>query len=93
VLPAEVVVENSDTKITARVTELSRHGCYLDTNSPLSSHTPVLVKIFGVEYFEAHGRVIYAHPSFGMGVAFRSIQLECQRVLHKWLLEAMTKER
>lgn len=65
------------------------HGCYLDTYTPLSAHTLVLVKIYGPEYFEAHSSVIYAHPLLGMGVAFREVNLACQSVLRKWLLGAM----
>jgi PilZ domain len=88
--PAEVIIESSGTKIAARVTELSLHGCYLDTSTPLIGHTAVLVKIFGPsDYFEAHSTVIYAHPLLAMGVAFRNVNLSCQAVLHKWLLAAM----
>ena len=70
--PAEVIVESSSVKIVARVKELSLHGCYLDTNTSVAVHTPVLVKIFGSEYFEAHSTVIYANALLGMGVAFRT---------------------
>jgi PilZ domain len=88
--PAEVIIESSGARIPARVNELSLHGCYLDTSTPLTGHTAVLVKIFGPsEYFEAHSTVIYAHPLLGMGVAFRNVNLACQAVLHKWLLAAM----
>ena len=88
--PAEIIVESSGTKILARITELSLHGCYLDTSTPLTGHTAVLVKIFGPsDYFEAHSTVIYAHPLLGMGVAFRDVNFACQSVLRKWLLGAM----
>jgi PilZ domain len=90
--PAEVIVEGSGATITARVTELSLHGCYIDTSTPLSPETRVLLKIYGDEYFEALSTVIYAHPLLGMGVGFRRINLACQGVLNKWLLAAMTKE-
>ena len=62
--PAEVIVGSG--KIIARVTELSLHGCYLDTSTPISVKTPVLVKIYGPrEYFEADATVIYANPLLG----------------------------
>jgi hypothetical protein len=88
--PAEIIVEGSGTKILARVTELSLHGCYLDTSTPLTGHTAVFVKIFGPDdYFEAHSTVIYAHSLLGVGVAFRDVNVACQRILRKWLLGAM----
>jgi PilZ domain len=92
--PAEVIVESSGAKIIARVTELSLHGCYLDTSTPVSAKTAVLVKIFGTrEYFEADATVVYAHSLLGLGLAFRNIKFDCRSVLHKWLLAAMqTKE-
>ncbi len=92
--PAEVIVESSGEKIVARVTELSLHGCYLDTTTSLPAHTPVVVKIFGpYDFFEAHSRVIYANPLLGMSVAFRHVSFFCQGVLHKWLLEAMRAKK
>jgi hypothetical protein len=90
--PAEVIVEGSGAKITARVTELSLHGCYIDTSTPLSPETRVLLKIYGAEYLEALSTVIYAHPLLGMGIGFRRINIGCQSVLNKWLLAATTKE-
>lgn len=63
--------ESSGAKIIARVTELSLHGCYLDTSTPISAKTPVLVKIFGTrEYFEADATVVYAHSLFGSRARF-----------------------
>jgi PilZ domain len=91
--PAEVIVESSGVKIIARVTELSLHGCYLNTSTPISAKTPVLVKVFGTrEYFEADATVVYAHPLLGVGLAFRNVKFDCRSVLHKWLLAAMHNE-
>jgi hypothetical protein len=44
--PAELLVEHSDAKMLVRVKELSLYGCYLDTAIPLSTKTPVQIKIF-----------------------------------------------
>jgi len=68
--PAELLVEHSDAKMLVRVKELSLYGCYLDTSVPLSTKTPVQIKIFGPQdYFEASATVIYAQPNVGMGLA------------------------
>jgi hypothetical protein len=77
-------------KYTASVKELSLYGCYVDTRAPFSPKTPVLVKIFKAdEYFEAKATVIYAHPTLGMGLAFRDVRPDFRIVRQKWLLAAL----
>ncbi len=91
--PAELIVEHSDAKMLVRVNELSLRGCYLDTSIPLSTETPVQIKILGPhDYFEASATVIYAHPNLGMGLAFREVQPGFLPVLQKWLLQAKQKQ-
>jgi PilZ domain len=91
--PAELLVEHSDAKMLVRVNELSLYGCYLDASIPLSTGTPVQIKIFGPhDYFEASAIVIYAHPNVGMGLAFREVKPGFGAVLQKWLLQAMQKQ-
>ena len=91
VAAAEIAPESSPSaSITASVKELSLHGCYVDTPAPFSPKTPVLVKIFkSDEYFEAKATVVYAHPTLGMGLAFRDVKPDCRIVMQKWLLAAL----
>jgi hypothetical protein len=88
---AEIAPESSpNATITAKVKELSLHGCYVDTPAPFSVQTPVLVKIFKAdEYFEAKATVIYATPAVGMGLAFREVKSDFRAVMQKWLRVAM----
>lgn len=87
---AEVVEETSGAKITARVSELSLYGCYVDMVTPFPKGTPVIVKIFTeTEFFEAHGTVVYSHTHLGVGVTFRDVKPLYKTVLQKWLLTVM----
>jgi hypothetical protein len=86
---AELTEEKSGSKISARVTELSLYGCYLDTVNPLQPGTIVSLKIFSDnEYFEARASVVYSHPNFGMGLAFRDVKPYFLPVLKDWLMLA-----
>ena len=91
VAAAEIAPESSPSaSITATVKELSLHGCFVDTPAPFSPKTPVLVKIFkSDEYFEAKATVVYAHPTLGMGLAFRDVKPDFRIVMQKWLLAAL----
>lgn len=66
------------------------YGCYVDTPAPFTPKTPVLVKIFkSDEYFEAKATVVYAHPTLGMGLAFRDVKPDFRMVMQKWLPAAL----
>jgi hypothetical protein len=87
---AELIDEQSKTKMEIRVTELSLHGCYFDMVNPLPDGTPLHVKIyFENEFFEAKGKVIYSQANIGMGATFDEIPSYAMPVLKKWLLRAM----
>jgi hypothetical protein len=91
---AEIAPEDSpNATVVARATELSLHGCYIQTPAPFTVETLVLVKIFHAnEYFEAKGTVTYVKPASGMGVAFRDIKPYCQSTLKAWILSALRKQ-
>lgn len=88
---ADISQEGSPSaSVSARVTELSLHGCQIETPSPFASGSPVFVKIFHEnEYFEAKGTVIYVNPESVMGVEFRDLKPHCKLVLQKWILAAL----
>lgn len=90
---AEVAPEGApNATVAARATELSLHGCFVETPAPFDMETLVLVKIFHAgEYFEAKGSVIYVKPKAGMGLTFREVNPHCQSVLQKWVLTALHK--
>ena len=91
---AEIAPEDSPSAtVSVRATEISLHGCYLESPSPFAELSPVFVKIFHAhEYFEARGTVIYVKPAVGMGVEFRELKPHCRVVLQKWILAALRKQ-
>jgi PilZ domain len=83
---AEIVDHKSANLIQTRVTELSSHGCYLETHAPLSRGMQVTVRIFAdLDSFEARASVVYAQPRLGVGLAFREVKPSSRKVLDKWL--------
>lgn len=79
----------ADVRIASRVSELSRHGCYLDMMNPFPKDTLVLVKISAGEgFFEAKAKIIYSQMNMGAGVGFIEIAPESQAALERWLDEA-----
>jgi hypothetical protein len=91
---AEIAPEGSPSAtVNVRATEISLHGCYLETPAPFAELSPVFVKIFYAnEYFEAKGTVIYVKPTAGMGVEFRELKPHCRVVLQKWILAALRNQ-
>jgi PilZ domain len=90
---AELIEVKSDVRIASRVSELSRHGCYLDMMNPFPKGTVVLVKISaGEAFFEATGIIAYAQMNMGAGVKFDEVNPPFAEVLERWLDE-MEKDR
>ena len=87
---AEVQAESVGPRMTARVSDLSVLGCYVDTINPLPGGTPVLIKIFNnAQQFEAPATVVYSHTHLGMGLAFREVQPNSKSVLQNWLQDSV----
>jgi hypothetical protein len=91
---AELVVENSDLHLAARLYELSREGCRLYVMNPPPVGTSVLVKIFAWPYFfQVHGKVFLSDSDFGVTVAFDHIESRYVTELNACLLDAEQKRR
>ena len=89
---AEITEPQTNTKFKARTSELSRYGCYMDMMNPFPLGTNVTIEItYQEQRFEAAGRVIYAQPNMGMGVAFEALQAAHEATLEKWLGELKGK--
>ena len=86
---AEIAHTESGGNFNCRVSELSLHGCYVDMLHTLPIGSALAIKIFAEsECFEAHAKVIYAHPNLGMGLAFEQVSLKSGELLRQWLLKA-----
>ena len=86
---AEVVAPPSTSGISARVTELSLHGCYVEMPDPLPEDASLTLKIYAEgKFFESAGVVVYSKPKLGIGVGFLNIRPQFLSVLKHWLLAA-----
>lgn len=86
---AEVNDLSSQATTSARVTELSLRGCYLDMPNPLPVDAQINIKIYSEgKFFESKGTILYSQPNLGVGVTFREIRPQFLTVLKQWLLAA-----
>jgi hypothetical protein len=92
VADAELAEMPGETRLVARVSELSLRGCYVDTMNDLPVGTKLRLRIrYGSSTCEVDGKVIYAHGGIGMGVAFGEMTPEKEAVLAAWLAELARK--
>jgi hypothetical protein len=90
ILVAEITEFPSGTKLTARSSDLSRSGCYIDTLNPIPMGSTVRVRLTrGGDVFEASGKVMYVSGGLGMGIAFEEpLPVSQLAVLDRWLSDA-----
>ncbi len=89
VATAEVFDTLSGAKISARVSELSLYGCYIDMINPPPEGTSIRVKIHSQgRRLDASGKVLYSAPNLGFGVSFHDVSVHSLIVLKEWLLLA-----
>ncbi|HWT88336.1 MAG TPA: PilZ domain-containing protein [Candidatus Angelobacter sp.] len=87
ILVAVLTEVESDTRLSARTSDVSRTGCYVDTLNPIPQGKLVSVVLSrGEEFFESRGRVMYVSPGLGMGIRFEEPVAPHQlEVLNRWL--------
>jgi hypothetical protein len=90
ILVAEVTDLSSSAQLSARTSDVSRTGCYIDTLNPIPVGSQVRVRLRrGDQMFECSGRVVYICPGLGMGVAWgKTVSSKQLSVLDGWLQEA-----
>ena len=89
---AEIAETGNSKGLTARISELSSRGCYVDTVNPFPEGTEVHINIrYGCSACDFKGKVIYTHPGFGMGVRFGEITAAARATLDAWLDELARK--
>jgi PilZ domain len=71
---AEFRTDGFDVRTWARVTDLSRSGCYVEmqATSPLNTAVSMVIEVGGVRV-HAKGTVKTCYPLLGMGIAFTEI--------------------
>lgn len=83
---AEVRQQGVDSRIWARLTDISLGGCYLEIMSPLPVLTYVnLVLTLEEQRLQGKGQVVVSHPHFGMGVQFIDLSPADRQMLESWI--------
>jgi hypothetical protein len=78
----------SGVNLSARTSDVSVHGCYLDTINPFSPGTRMRVHLTkGNETVHSLAVVTYAHTGLGMGVAFTEISEDSREIIERWIAE------
>ena len=87
VASAEITELETETRLPARMGDLSRHG-NVDMINPLPLGTPVRVHIIhGQRSFQARAGVVYCQVPLGMGLEFSAVESNYETILQAWLSE------
>jgi len=82
----EVFDIQSDTRLRARLADISRNGCYVDTINPFAKGSAVTLTITrDILSFKTHAKVVYSKLGMGMGLLFTTAEPDQLQVLGKWL--------
>lgn len=82
----ELVDAQNAIRLSGRVTEISRKGCYVDTLNALPVGTLLNLEIMCDQgKFCTQGNIVYVHPGIGMGIAFRNPPENQAKILDSWL--------
>ncbi len=94
VATAEVTARDTETKLSARMSELGLGGCYVDTLSPFPTGTLLHVRIIrDGGAFECEAKVVYVQDRFGMGIAFTNIAVDQRRLLENWIAALLMQQK
>jgi len=78
----------SGMRISARTSDVSVYGCYLDTINTFSPGTPIRVHLTKAnETVHSLAVVTYAHQGLGMGVAFTEINQDAREIIQRWIAD------
>jgi len=84
----EIVDPASGVRLSGRVSELSRKGCYVDILNTLPKDTPINLRISRDRgAFASPAKIIYVQEGMGMGVAFIDSPADQAKILDSWLAE------
>lgn len=84
----EVVEPVSDMRLSGRVSEISRKGCFVDILNTLPAGTKINLRITRDRgAFFTPATIIYVQHGMGMGIAFREPAADQMQILDGWLAE------
>jgi hypothetical protein len=78
----------TDMRITGRISEISRKGCFVDVLVTLPQGTDLNMRISCDQgSFETKSKVVYVHEGMGMGITFVEPAQDQLKTLDTWLAE------
>ena len=84
----ELTDVQSETHLKEQTSNLSLFGCRVNSEELLLAGTRVRIRIVHTgASFLATGKIVYALPHAGMGVAFTEVQASHQSVLENWIAQ------
>lgn len=85
---AELTEPASGVRISGRISEVSRKGCYIDLLNTLPKGTLVQVRISRDRgTFATPAKIVYVQEGMGMGIAFLDTPVDQLKILDSWLAE------
>lgn len=85
---AEIIEPDSGVRISGRISEISRRGCYLDILNTLPVETRVRLTISRDRgSFITEAKIIYVQEGMGMGILFLDVTPEQLKILDAWVAE------
>ena len=85
---AEAFDPLANIRITGRLSDIARHGCYMDTINPFAVNDVVILTVTGgSRTFRTKAKVVYSLNAMGMGMMFTTTEPDQVRVLEAWLNE------
>jgi len=85
---AELQEPASGVRMSGRISEISRKGCYVDILNTLPTGTMIELRISRDQgMFASKGRIIYTHEGMGMGIVFVDTPAEQLKILDAWIAE------
>ena len=84
----EILDPQSGVKITARTSDFSRGGCYVDMFSPLPKDVAVKVRLTKWrQTLEAQAMVVYSSVGMGMGLMFGVLDPAQRALVETWITQ------
>jgi len=90
-IPVELHFEDDDTPYRCATSDLSLHGCYIETLYPFPVDTPVELKLHANTTLLILGKIVTCDPQVGNGVQFSKMLPEDIEEL-RMFLENIQKE-
>lgn len=85
---AAIIEPASGVRISGRISEISRKGCYIDVLNTLPTGTRLRLDISRDQgTFSTESKIIYVQEGMGMGITFVNVPPEQLKILDAWLMD------